>query len=226
MKPTSKIFATAITVMMIFSAVIYSSCHKDPCSGVNCQNGGACSQGNCICPTGFTGGHCQYSTITYFNNTFTPVYITINGSSTTIQPGESVFYYGTPGDNAVGTATTYGQTNSGTQIGDAINFTFNDVFSYNGGLEDDINISSDYFYLKINNASSFNIGQEYVNFGTNAHTYDQVSIPNDGNTYGMGYYLAYNNTELRLLTSGGGHVWDYVINIPFQQNASYTFFAN
>ncbi|MCF8258343.1 MAG: hypothetical protein K9J06_12380 [Flavobacteriales bacterium] len=32
---------------------------SDPCDDVTCLNGGACNDGTCVCPTGFTGEFCQ-----------------------------------------------------------------------------------------------------------------------------------------------------------------------
>ena len=46
---------------------IPSSCNKEPCEEVTCQNGGACNDGSCACPVGFTGSECQDETrATYF----------------------------------------------------------------------------------------------------------------------------------------------------------------
>jgi len=38
-------------------AICFTSC-KDDCEDVNCFNGGACVEGDCECPTGFTGSDC------------------------------------------------------------------------------------------------------------------------------------------------------------------------
>lgn len=228
MRHYSKILLTAFTVMMLFSGIIYTSCHRDPCRNVYCQNGGACSNGTCLCPSGYTGNRCQYvsaTSITYYNNTFTPVYITINGVSTTIPSGGSVIYDGTPGDYATGTASTSGQTSSGSRIGETIYWDFNDYFPQNGMQTVEINVSSDHFFLKLRNVSGYNIEQVYVNYGTAAQTFDNVYIPNDGVTYDIGYYQAYTNSNFRLLNASGSHFWFYDINLPFTQNQSYTFSA-
>jgi hypothetical protein len=47
--------------LLFLSAVIAFSvwsCTKDPCIGVVCKNGGACLDGNCICPMGYNGADC------------------------------------------------------------------------------------------------------------------------------------------------------------------------
>ncbi|MCX7606907.1 MAG: calcium-binding EGF-like domain-containing protein, partial [Bacteroidia bacterium] len=36
-----------------------SSCKKDPCKDVSCQNGGVCVDGNCSCPTAWEGSRCE-----------------------------------------------------------------------------------------------------------------------------------------------------------------------
>lgn len=40
------------------AALTFSSCKKDPCEDVNCQNGGVCNEGTCDCPEGFSGAEC------------------------------------------------------------------------------------------------------------------------------------------------------------------------
>ncbi len=226
MKHAKKVLLTAITTMLIFSAIIYSSCHKDPCSGVNCLNGGSCSNGNCLCPSGFNGNRCQYTSIVYYNNTYTPMYITINGSSATIPVGGSVEYDGLPGNHADGTAYTSGQTNSGSQIGVQISWDLVDNFPSIGPLEVDINVSSDYFFLRIINYSPYNISQEYVNSGLASQTLDNIFIPNDRNYYDMGYYKAWTNSNVYLYTASGSIKWlSDPIPLDFTVNQHYLFAA-
>jgi hypothetical protein len=224
MKHIRKVFLTAITTLAIFSAIVYSSCHKDPCNGVACLNGGACSQGSCLCPSGYTGSHCQYTTVTYYNNTYTPIYITINGSNATIPVGGSVTYNGTPGDYADGSAYTSGQTGSGSQIGVQISWNLTGDFPQIGDNEVDINVSSDYFFLRLRNASPYNISQEYVNYQLASQTFDNVFIPNDGNIYDMGYYKAFSNSNI-YLTSASGWIWSSGLSLDFTSNQHYLFTA-
>lgn len=115
-----------------FSAVIYTSCQKNPtCSSV-CQNGGYCANGICRCPSGYYGTSCQYSKITYYNNTFTTIslsifkkygknypayYPLIPDTLIYLPPNQTVDYYGIPtvpgkpnvtGDTAIAVVYTYG----------------------------------------------------------------------------------------------------------------------
>lgn len=50
--------ATALTVGT-FSTVLYTSCNKDECKNVVCQNGGTCVSGTCQCTTGYEGSKCE-----------------------------------------------------------------------------------------------------------------------------------------------------------------------
>lgn len=45
-------------------------CQKDPCKDINCQNGGICFEGSCLCPDGFNGPNCETSTIADFAGTY------------------------------------------------------------------------------------------------------------------------------------------------------------
>ena len=209
-------------MLTAFSAILYTSCHKDPCSGVNCLNGGSCSNGSCLCPSGFTGLRCENlatTTITYNNNTFTPVSISINGVAASIPAGGSVFYSGLYGDAAVGTAST------NVQFGLILSWDLSDLFPPNGTSVVNINVSSTHFFLFITNNSVYTIGQVYVNYGLTTQTYDAVNIPHDDYNYSIGYYDAYTNSNLYLLTPGGGHFWSYNISLSFTENQSYTFTA-
>jgi hypothetical protein len=50
---------TAFVVTAGFSAVTYTSCSEDKCKAIVCANGSACSDGICICPSGYEGPRCE-----------------------------------------------------------------------------------------------------------------------------------------------------------------------
>ncbi len=215
-----------VVAMGAFTTIFYSSCRKDFCIGVTCYNMGYCSGGNCVCPTGFTGNQCQYetqTTLTYTNNTFTQVYITVGGVQTTIPVGGQTSFTGTPGSLLSATAYTSGTTSSGTVVGETINWDLSDYFPTSGTAYVDLNVSSTYFYLKISNTSSYDINKVYVNYGLSSQTLDNITVYNTGYTYGIGYYRAYTNTNLYL--TSGSHYWNYDLYLSFTTNQSYTFNA-
>jgi len=71
MKSLRLIALSALVTVGAFTTVLYTSCSKDACSGVTCQNGGTCSGGNCTCPTGYEGTSCETKSITKFAKTWT-----------------------------------------------------------------------------------------------------------------------------------------------------------
>jgi len=66
MKNFRHIALTALLTIGSFAAITYTSCTKDACKDVTCQNGGTCSGGNCTCPTGYEGTSCETLSITKF----------------------------------------------------------------------------------------------------------------------------------------------------------------
>ncbi len=39
---------------------------SDPCEGINCENGGVCDDGTCLCETGYSGANCEVENRTAF----------------------------------------------------------------------------------------------------------------------------------------------------------------
>ncbi len=70
MKSIKQIALGAFLTISAFCAVLYTSCTKDACKGVTCQNGGTCSGGNCTCVTGYEGTNCETASRTKFVKTW------------------------------------------------------------------------------------------------------------------------------------------------------------
>src|ERR1700733_2690853 len=58
-----KFWKPTLLTTLLFAAFIviflYTACEQNPCNNVTCFNGGSCSSGKCICPTGFENTQCQ-----------------------------------------------------------------------------------------------------------------------------------------------------------------------
>jgi hypothetical protein len=71
MKSIKNIALSAFLTVSAFGAVLYTSCTKDECKDVVCQNGGTCSEGVCTCATGYEGTNCETASRTKFIKTWT-----------------------------------------------------------------------------------------------------------------------------------------------------------
>jgi hypothetical protein len=222
MKHTKLTVITAIIMATISGIVIFSSCSKTSCGSIICQNGGTCSDGKCSCPTGYSGSLCQTrakSAIQYVNNTFTPITIAVNGS---------VAYAGQYGLAATGTATTSAEATSlgvnadGGKIGLPINWSINNTFPITDTLRVPLDVGATYFFLKMSNTSSRNIINFYVNVAfPYGEVYQDVTIPNNGTTYDLGYYLAYPSSNVQTQSSNSVINWR-AVSLPFTSNQSVT----
>ena len=223
MKHTKLVIFTAVVTLCAFVAVISSSCHKDKCSGVICQNGGACSNGSCVCPTGYSGNFCENSTIVYQNDTYTPISINVNGTATTIPVNGSISYVGVAGSNLniTNTHTTNTPANGTYAWTDAT-----DQFpsgSAAGVYTVYFDVDKSYFYLQLFNNDPYSITTLSVNVGYSDVTTDYVNIPSyDGNTYGIGYYAGYTTTRIQTIFSDGGSWSSGTFYIPYVTNATAT----
>lgn len=56
------IILSALSVAAIFTTVTVTSCNDDPCKAIICSYGGTCTKGDCICPSGYEGTHCEIVT--------------------------------------------------------------------------------------------------------------------------------------------------------------------
>lgn len=166
----------------------------------------------------------QTSSIVFTNDTYTPVHIDVNGNAQTIPVGGAATYYGNTGSAANVTATTSGSTSSGTQVGDLISWSFTDYFPNDGGAaaSDPLDVDASYFYLYVINNSGLSATSLIVNVSLASQTTDNVVVPSDGNTYGIGYYLGYSNTQVEAMLSNNTSWTSSALYIPNTNNASAT----
>jgi len=239
MKKTKIVLLMALVSATLFSAVIFTACtKKTTCSNIICRNDGVCNNGNCVCPTGYYGTFCELgvnSFISYKNNTFTPITLVItNGATHVIPVGQSFAVEGTYGTAVVGTATTSGTAsslgvdNAGGVIGLSINWAINNNFPSGTGdtLKQSLDVGATYFFLRMANKSAQNILDYYVNVNFSyGSTYQDVTVPNNGVTYDMGYYLAYSSSNVQTQSSNSRIVW-MPVTLPFTNNQSFTVTIN
>jgi len=160
----------------------------------------------------------QQSSITYVNDTYTPVNITVGGSSQTIAVGGSVTFIANVGTDVNVTASTSGS------YGLSVPWSFPDTFPQVSGdnISETIDVPAEYFYLKAVNTYTAATVSLIVNLGLTAQTNENMTIPNDGNTYGIGYYYGFSNTEIKATYTDNSTLLITGITIPNTLNASYT----
>ncbi|TSJ36610.1 hypothetical protein FO440_22550 [Mucilaginibacter corticis] len=198
---------------------------SDPAGENSGITGTASGNGNSSGNTNSSGNNTATTTINFFNKTFTPISITINGTTQTIATGGKMQYSGKASASASGTASTSGKTSQGAQVGGAINWTINTSFPSAGNLDYALNIASDTFFLKIQNNSALSITSLYVNYQLVSQTLDNITIPNDHQIYNLGYYKGYTNSNVR--AENGNTYWSWnSLALPFTQNQSITLKAN
>lgn len=164
--------------------------------------------------------------IIYSNPTATTISLNINGETRSIAPGGSTEFTGTASALATGTASTSGKSASGSVIGKVMTWNINDYFPAGGGSIDyALNVGSEYFFLKVINVSTKVIQKLYVNYGLIGQTLDNITIPNDGLTYTLGYYDAYINSNVRAESGVTFWFWN-PLGLPFTNNQVKTLTAN
>jgi PKD repeat protein len=160
--------------------------------------------------------------ITFINPTFTDITVTINGGSQTASPGYSVTFYSVAGTSVDFSAYTYGTDGGGTQVGEEIDW--NQTLSLSGGTASyTLNASNTYFFLNFTNSGNHTLNELYVNYGLSDQTYDNITIPNDGIKYAIGYYYAFSNSNLRMYWEDNPSMFTYWaqgsdFTLPFTDN--------
>ncbi len=225
MKRTRTVITTAIITLLTFGAIVYSSCTKDRCSNVTCQNGGSCVNGYCSCPSGWEGDHCELgvkTTIVYWNHSFTDITLTLNNQQYTVPSGHSKGFQGAYGDTLQGVATTSGMYGK-LVIWDSL-LT---LFPQQGIDTVNLNVPNTYFYLVVDNDSSSSTLKEFqVNWHLTSEV-DFILIPPLPylTTSGMGYFPASTSSNIHMVSTAL-HEWYYNLNLPMVQNQYYQAIAN
>jgi len=198
---------------------------------VTCNNGGTCSDGNCKCPTGYSGLFCDIkakTAIQYRNNTFTPIAIAVNGDAKVIPVGGTATFIGELGTVAAGNASTSGAASSlgisdaGGIIGLTINWSLNSTFPDSDTLRVPLDVGSTYFFLKMANTGT----HDFINYYVNAafpygEFYQDITVPHTGITYDMGYYLAFTSSNVQVQTSDSKVIWK-AVTLPGTSNQVFT----
>ncbi|GEM_PF-2472510 len=199
--------------------------------GYNCANGSCYyvsngAQYGTLVACQSSCANTNLSTITFINNAFTDMAINFNGATKIAIPGGNAVFSGTPGTSASGTAETSGISTQGTQVGVKLQWDLSKQFPTSGNANHNLSVGSDYFFLYMKNSGSSDLSPIHVNYGLQSATTDNIVIPNNGDTYRLGYYKAWSNTNVRAYKSGqtsyvswsqGTH-----FNLPFTLNQTIT----
>ncbi|HXS35651.1 MAG TPA: calcium-binding EGF-like domain-containing protein [Flavipsychrobacter sp.] len=70
MKFWKETLLTTLVFLGISTSVLYTACEQDPCTNLNCSNGGTCLNGLCKCPTGYEGTECQINAADKFTGSY------------------------------------------------------------------------------------------------------------------------------------------------------------
>ena len=182
----------------------------------------------------------ESSDITFNNTTFKDIDIEINGVEKVIPPDGSVTYYGLTGYSVDYYATTSGTTTTGTQVGHLLIWD-NTIILDSPEIERDLVISSDYYFLFIENSglhsfTPLSVGIRNVLSGFTADRTEYIVIPNDGVEYSIGYYESYiatdlNWIEIRAIWQDDPDWYSYwtqgsQFTLPWTENQSVTVYAS
>lgn len=90
------IVVSAMSALVVFTGMTYSSCKPKPCHAITCAYGGVCQDGECLCATGYEGNQCEKIMRDKFTGTWqveedgTMTNPTIPGYTTAIEDAQAV----------------------------------------------------------------------------------------------------------------------------------------
>jgi len=152
--------------------------------------------------------------ITFNNNTFKPISITVDYIEKTIPVEGSVTYYDLEGTSIDYYAETSGTTTTGTIVGELLTWNYS-IELTGGSLEWNLNISSDYYFMTIANSGTHVLTPLEVTQGLSDVLTEYISIPNNGTKYNIGYYKAYSGTVVKGYFEDDPGRWVFWENLTF-----------
>ncbi len=152
-------------------------------------------------------------TVTFNNATYTPIKITVDGTSQqTIAVGSS-FTYSLPSSSSVHfVAETNEVFLSGNQLGLKITWDTS-ISTPNTSNPVNLNVSSSICYFRINNNGAVHqLGPLYFNYGNANQYYVNTTLPTSGGPYNLGYHYAISGGQERGYWYPSTSSWTYWTN--------------
>ncbi len=151
--------------------------------------------------------------ITFFNPCYTPIAIHQPNGDTTVHEIALADRYNfvMPANPSSFSykAETHGQSASNMMLG--LNIMWDETLDVSQEVSPiyDLNISEDFFFMRVRNNGTYKLDKWSVNNGTQYQIDDDITIPNDGNIYDFGYYDALSNTKIfaRLVGTNDDAYW-------------------
>ncbi len=221
MKNSRYAIMAALFTFLAFASVTYTSCKKDPCAVYSCQNNGTCSDGKCVCPSGYVGVHCENlapSIVMLRNNAKLSMSVTIGDTSKIIPAGGSMPFFGLWGSDYYASTNISPIYYNGQSYGNYVSFNVYVVFPQGGFMTQDIDVPSQYFFLQVINTSANTITSANINQNAGNGSYDYgLNITAGNSPYALGYYYAYSNSTVVLYSPA--QTWTYNnLNLQFTPN--------
>jgi len=151
----------------------------------------------------------QKHAIWFKNNTLTPVYIELDGNLTKIAVGDSAEYRAKNKYHLQTKASTYVLKGDGGVLGQNLEWHIDTTINSWHNITYPLQIGPDYFLLKMINNSPENMIYLKVSSGQTDYSYSfDVTIPNDGRTYNLGYYRTLSDLSV-IARNGDQQGWEW-----------------
>jgi len=144
----------------------------------------------------------------------------INDSVKTVDPEATVMFAVASGQSLEIFSFTEGFYFNGVLVGRQIAWGIAANAPVSGSVTLNIDVPTDFYFMQVVNASSYNISALQV-----LNTNYNVTIPNDSKTYGMGYYESVADTSVQMRGPSKNWVFSNV-SLPDTVNQVITLTAN